>query len=233
MTSPKTYHYVDPIPCTRWLQYAAGACIICILIILGYLVKGVYILYTHNYTSYVNLGYILEPAVSIERIGQITHIATILLVLIWTYRASANMHAFQPNPDEPYYATPGETILDYFVPLFNFIHPALVMREIWTNSLQLTADRRANKRYLAFLWWWAFVAFALLQLMAKREMEQHWMNTPEFAKKHIITLALSYIPYLISACLIIYLTRTISQTQKAYAAANNILSYADTPARDP
>ena len=59
------------------------------------------------------------------------------------------------------------------------------------------------------------------------------MNTPEFAKKHIITLALSYIPYLISACLMIYLTRTISQTQKAYAAANNILSYADTPARDP
>ena len=231
MTSPKTYHYVDPTPCTRWLQYSAGACIITSLINFGYLSKGMYLLYTHNYTPYVSLRRILEQVVSIERIGRIAHIATILLVLMWTYRASANMHAFRPDPAEPYYATPGETILDYFIPLFNLIHPPLFMREIWTNSLQLTADRRANKRYLAFLWWWAFMAFALLQLIAKHKTEQHWMDTPEAAKSPLIPLTLSHIPYLISACLLIYLTRTISQAQEAYAAANNILSYADTPAR--
>ena len=94
MTSPKTYHYVDPTPCTRWLQYSAGACIITSLINFGYLSKGMYLLYTHNYTPYVSLRRILEQVVSIERIGRIAHIATILLVLMWTYRASANMHAF-------------------------------------------------------------------------------------------------------------------------------------------
>jgi len=233
MTSPKTYHYIDPTPCARWLQYATGACIISILIILGYLVKGVYILYIHNYIPYVSLIHIFEQAGNIERIWRIAHIATILLVLIWTYRASANMHAFQPNPDAPYYATPREAVIDYLIPLFNLFQPSFVMQEIRTKSLQLAADCRADKRYPVFLWWYALLAFALLQFMAKYERTHNGVDTLEAARNHITLLTLSYLPYLISAWLLIHLTHTISQAQKAYAAANNIPSYADTPARDP
>lgn len=224
----KTYHYQDPAIYTRLLQYPAWCCVAFIATTTLCLSFFLLVAYTKDYISYEPVGRFLAHSKTqatitalapwIYHVYQLCHLVVVFFVLLWTYRVSANMHALIPKPKEPHYASPGLAVAYYFVPIANIFCPCLVMQEQWEKNLALTNDERKENSGIIQLWWIAYIAFIVLKVCNDLYFKRHGMVGDTAIKVLLLGIA-SLIAYLISALLLIHITRTISQAQQTYAAA--------------
>lgn len=83
-------------------------------------------------------------------------IGTITLFMIWTYRASANIHALGGQGIR---FTPGWAVAWYWIPIANLWMPYQVMREIWRYSGSPIGPRPDTTSRLLTWWWICWVAF--------------------------------------------------------------------------
>jgi hypothetical protein len=95
-------------------------------------------------------------------------IAVFVLIVIWLWRAAKNLEVLgRANPS----LGPGWAIGGWFIPLANFVLPALVINDTWRGADPRVAIGRADwKRApgsgLFVVWWIAFVAAGLLGIVS-------------------------------------------------------------------
>jgi hypothetical protein len=85
-------------------------------------------------------------------------IGTIALFMIWTYRATANIHALGGQGIR---FTPGWAVAWYWVPIANLWMPYQVMSEIWRYSRNPVGTQPDTTSRLLTWWWLCWVAFLI------------------------------------------------------------------------
>jgi hypothetical protein len=83
---------------------------------------------------------------------------TIALFMIWTYRASANIHALGA---QGFRFTPGWAVAWYWVPIANLWMPYHVMREIWRFSRNPVGPQPDTTSRLLPWWWFCWLAVVI------------------------------------------------------------------------
>ena len=89
-------------------------------------------------------------------LGVIT-IAIFVVFIVYLYRASKNTELWDTRSRT---WTPGWTIAGWFIPLANFVIPALVVADIWRRTPEPASGReggRSNSAGIVWLWWVLFV----------------------------------------------------------------------------
>jgi len=92
-------------------------------------------------------------------------IATLVLLVIWVYRAAVNLRAM--NVQGLKYS-PGMAVAWFFIPFANFVMPIFVMRELWRGSHPRTAETSdaVNTRapFYVGIWFLFYVIAGFLSL---------------------------------------------------------------------
>jgi hypothetical protein len=83
---------------------------------------------------------------------------TIVLFMIWTYRASSNIHALGGRGIR---FTPGWAVAWYLVPIANLWMPYQVMSEIWRISRNPIGPRSETTGRLLPSWWFCWLALLI------------------------------------------------------------------------
>ena len=83
------------------------------------------------------------------------YFATVVVFLMWLYRASANLRAFNPWSRPEY--SPGWAVGSFFIPFANLFMPYRAVKEVWQKSGRSDEDLLVAPRPPAtFLVWWTF-----------------------------------------------------------------------------
>lgn len=89
-------------------------------------------------------------AVGVLAIANLAVLLTCVVVVgMWTYRASANAHSFSDEMT----ITPGWAVGWYFVPFMNLVRPYQAMREIWLAS-HFRGNWHGEPGPPILGWWW-------------------------------------------------------------------------------
>ncbi|OFY82476.1 MAG: hypothetical protein A3F72_00175 [Bacteroidetes bacterium RIFCSPLOWO2_12_FULL_35_15] len=84
----------------------------------------------------------------------IVAIASIIIFIMWFYRAYKNLHALKiPSLNH----TPGWAIGAWFVPILNLGRPYVIMREIWDETQYFVLDKNEKQNVSSNSivgWWW-------------------------------------------------------------------------------
>ncbi|WP_298640393.1 DUF4328 domain-containing protein [uncultured Cardiobacterium sp.] len=150
---------------------------------------------------------------------------TAVLVLIWTYRTNANLHFFKAGRIR---YKPQETIWCWLIPIISAIAPYQIIKEIWQKSLKLIKNENNLETGIISIWWLSFILGNISGCIGIR-----WLINNPFDITAINTYVISRMLHVISAILLIKITRAISQAQKNYSEIQNNTIPTDTPALDP
>lgn len=81
-------------------------------------------------------------------------VATIVIFIMWYYRAYKNLHALKINR---LHYTPGWAIGGWFVPILNLSRPYEIMKEIWNETQRFYLPDGENSSSVSIIgWWWTF-----------------------------------------------------------------------------
>ena len=85
----------------------------------------------------------------------VIYLATIVVFLMWLYRASSNLRAFSPWNRHDH--SPGWAVGSFFIPFVNLVVPYRAVKEVWEKSgLADEALLSAPKPPASFPIWWLF-----------------------------------------------------------------------------
>lgn len=87
------------------------------------------------------LGFITVPV----------YLVNVVLICIWTYRATANAHAFRKGLQ----TSPGWAVGWYFIPFANLFKPLMSMKDVWRASFRREEGRQTPPDD-SLNGWWAF-----------------------------------------------------------------------------
>ncbi len=96
-------------------------------------------------------GYqLLELWISVVIIGPVTNVTSMILILMWIYRANYNARQIGASGMK---FTPGWSVGWYFIPIANLWKPYQAMKEIWkaSSSPQNWSDQSVSS---ILPWWW-------------------------------------------------------------------------------
>lgn len=171
------------------------------------------------YVSLILVNQIDEDVVSLFNalylINFVLFIICGIFFLLWTYRASKNIHVL--NPKYKFEFSPGWSIGAFFLPIFNLYWPYKVIKEI--RAVSLLDEKKAKSKMILIVSWIAFLLQNILlranaarnPLVSDRDIQNY------FSQSIIITVFA-----IISALLAIIITRQINKAQKIRSQGLNI-----------
>lgn len=140
------------------------------LFIIGGFLNTVFAVYSFYSWKDVEQGSILvsEALESIDlysnydALGSILHLTSsiilVFLVSVWIFRANKNSRSLGAKNMK---FTPAESIVWYFVPVFNFWKPYYAMKELFKTSVNPNDWENMNENrlilLLLLLWWWSWI----------------------------------------------------------------------------
>ncbi len=148
------------------------------------------------------------------------YIATVVIFLIWLYRAHSNLYALLPTHLE---FSSGWAVGWWFIPFANLVKPFQVVREVWWESDPeipegksfLTSSLHSAPTYMAF--WWAFwIAGNIASNVAGRVYDPDRMDTVTSSG---VVFIIAGILMIIATVLAILVVRDITSRQERRAFA--------------
>ncbi|CAN5594710.1 hypothetical protein BH24ACI3_BH24ACI3_10620 [soil metagenome] len=148
------------------------------------------------------------------------YIATIVVFLIWLYRAHSNLYALMPTNLE---FSSGWAVGWWFIPFANLVKPFQVVREVWWESDPdipdaqnfLTASLHSAPTYMV-LWWIFWIAGNIASNVAGRVYDPDRIDTVTSSGVAFIIAGFLMV---IGAALAIYVVRDITLRQEMRAMA--------------
>lgn len=149
------------------------------------------------------------------------YLATVVLFLVWLYRAHSNLYALMPTHLE---FSSGWTVGWWFIPFANLVKPFQAVREVWWESdpdvpaegpTFLTASLHSAPTYMVF-WWFAWLTSNIASNIAGRVYDPDRLDT-------VVTSGIAFliagILSVIAAVLAIKVVRDITSRQEMRAIA--------------
>lgn len=160
-------------------------------------------------------------------------IATIVLFLVWLYRAHKNLLSLKPTHLD---FSPGWAVGWWFIPFLNLVKPYQVVREVWWESDPeipdgpgfLSASLHYAPTYMGF-WWGFWIASNILSNVASRVFDPENTESLPFSGAWFF---ISSLVTAIAAVLAIVVVRDISRRQ-AERRENLQRLYSETPPPPP
>lgn len=162
-------------------------------------------------------------------------IATIVLFLIWLYRAHKNLASLKPTHLQ---FTPGWAVGWWFVPFLNLVKPYQAVREVWWESDPdipedagfLSASLHYAPTYVG-VWWGFWIAANIISNIASRVFEP---DRPELLAYSGVLFVVSSIITAIAAVLAIMVVRDITSRQsERYANVRKLQIHSQSPPPPP
>ncbi len=97
--------------------------------------------------------------------ASVTFIGSVIVVAMWIHRAHANLHE---AGIAPLTFTPGWAVGWYFIPIMNLFKPFQAMRELWTESHQVSDGFSAQAPGNLGAWWGAWIVGNILGNVSTR-----------------------------------------------------------------
>ncbi len=176
----------------------------------------------------INIGFGLIGLVGILEI--FLRIATIVLFLIWEYRAFNNLSALKARNLE---FSPGWAVGWWFIPLANLVKPFQVIRELWNES---DSDFDEETGFLNVspgtpgivgFWWAAFLVSGITARIANKLVDT---NSAATSTAFPIVLIVASLLLIAAAVLAIVLVKNITQRQeKRFAKVDMAQNFAPPP----
>ncbi len=148
------------------------------------------------------------------------YVATVVIFLVWLYRAHSNLYALMPTNLE---FSSGWTVGWWFIPFANLVKPFQAVREVWWESDPevpegqsfLTSSLHSAPTYMVF-WWFAWLASNIASNIAGRVYDPESLDT---VIPSGIAFLIAGILSVIAAVLAIYVVRDITSRQEKRAIA--------------
>lgn len=162
-----------------------------------------------------------------------TYIASVVLFLVWLYRAHKNLGSMKPAHLE---YSPGWAVGWWFIPFANLVKPFQVVREVWWESdpeipdehLFLSASLHSAPTYMG-LWWAFWLGSNILSNIASRVFDP---ERPETTSTTGFFFSIASLATIIAAVLAIRLVSDISSRQAA-RFENARATFSDGPPPPP
>ncbi|WP_221352308.1 protein kinase domain-containing protein [Streptomyces beigongshangae] len=160
---------------------------------------------TRDVNGFEELKFATDLADSIELL---VGLAVVVVWPIWFQRVRHNAEAFEPG--QLRYAS-GMAAGSWFVPLVNLIMPKQISNDIWTAS---TGHRVGAGRWILHLWWWSFVAYAVMYFS---DSWSSWYDSDIVveATDDIVTGLVTNVLGVVSAVLAVLVVRRLTTVQQA------------------
>lgn len=166
MTDERHYLYRDPAWVTSLLKGLIG------LLLVGYVAAIVLMGLDYRLVLAVRTGAVADdlPAAysTIQTYGTmlaglsvllaLTLVAVMIVYLVWVYRSCANVRALGATDLR---ATPGFAVGMYFIPIYNFFAPLMVMNELYKASRNAINWKLERSSAIVPAWW----AFQLISII--------------------------------------------------------------------
>ncbi|NSL43431.1 DUF4328 domain-containing protein [Streptomyces sp. 8P21H-1] len=135
-------------------------------------------------------------------------LAVVVVWSIWFQRVRHNAEAFEPG--QLRYAS-AMAAGSWFVPLVNLIMPKQISNDIWTAS---TGHRVGAGRWILHLWWWSFVAYAVMYVSGSWSS---WYDSDVVveATDDIVTGLVTNVLGVVSAVLAVLVVKRLTTVQQA------------------
>lgn len=178
--------FKDSVVLTRRLKLFLYLCCLANVITIGIHVFENYFLLPLQFESvrYLSILQFYEKVEMLNRsfFHPIVLYITIVLALIWIYRANQNARVLGANNMQ---FTPGWAVGWFFIPIFSLWKPYQALREIWKVSAKASQWKKGENHRLVGYWWffWTLTTFEqfIFCYVIYRALPLHesffWINT--------------------------------------------------------
>ena len=231
-----------PAPLPRYVPTSSRANIVTVLLIVGAVLSLV--------SSIISLSELIFPgalfgdeestdpltlaiALLVLGIGLLTaivYIATVVLFLMWLYRAHENLQAFGVRKNQLEYSS-GWAVGSFFVPFVSLVVPYRAIRELWRKSVPESSNMFGSISPPGFfpVWWGFWIVSNFMEQLSFRMTWNEKVSTEVSATVGVISGILG----MIAAFLAIQVVREIEKQQTESSRLLNVQSSTPNPPAPP
>lgn len=144
------------------------------------------------------------------------YIATVVVFLMWLYRAHSNLPAFGTPRHSLSYSS-GWAVGSFFVPFVNLVVPYRAVKELWQKSEPFTTSMNADPPFWFALWWLFWIVSNIADRIYFRMSFREGVSIDSLVITSVIADALNVISAIFAIIVVSDIDRRQTEASKSLA----------------